>query len=141
MGSIGGGGRYDNLTENFGLKGVSGVGISFGAERIYDVMAKLNLFPDELEHGVKILFCSFDEIGLKYSFNLANQLRKAGIAVDVYPDAVKMQKQLKHADKIGVKYAAIIGENEILSNTITCKNLVSGEQHSVTAEELIKMLR
>jgi histidyl-tRNA synthetase len=140
MGSIGGGGRYANLTENFGLKGVSGVGISFGAERIYDVMAKLNLFPDGLEKGVKILFCSFDEPSLKYSFKIATQLRNAGIAVDVYPDAAKMQKQLKHADKIGVKYAAIIGENEISSNTIMCKNLMSGDQQSITVDELIKML-
>lgn len=140
MGSIGGGGRYDNLTENFGLKGVSGVGISFGAERIYDVLEELKLFPETIEKGVKILFCSFDAPSQAYAFKVVSTLRNQGIPSDIYPDFGKLNKQMKYADQLGIPYVAIIGEDEVYSSTVTYKNLASGEQLTTTIEGLIEAL-
>lgn len=140
MGSIGGGGRYDNLTGAFGLPGVSGVGISLGAERIYDVLNELNGFPKEIDEAVKIIFLSFDASGIKQSFTYATMVRAAGISCDVYPDARQMKKQMNYANNRGIPYAAIIGENEILTNSIMLKNMVNGEQKSVSIDALIEIL-
>jgi histidyl-tRNA synthetase len=141
MGSIGGGGRYDNLTETFGLKGVSGVGMSFGAARIYDVMNELDLFPDNLPLNPAILFVTFDEVAHLYAFDKAQKLRAKGIAADVYPDYGKMKKQIKYADSRGIEYVGIIGDEEMGNKTIMVKNLALGEQSSMTVEELIQKFK
>lgn len=140
MGSIGGGGRYDNLTETFGLKGVSGVGMSFGAARIYDVMNELDLFPNNLPLNPAILFVTFDEASHLYAFDKAQQLRGQGIAADVYPDYGKMKKQMKYADNRGIAYVGIIGDQEITDNKIMVKDLTTGEQKTLSIEELSEKL-
>jgi histidyl-tRNA synthetase len=140
MGSIGGGGRYDDLTSMFGLKGVSGVGVSFGAERIYDVMNELRCFPEQLEHQVQLLLVSFDEATNLHAYNLAHKFRLAGIKTDVYPSPVKMKKQMKYANDTGVSYVGIIGESELRAGFITLKNMVTGHQQEVKSDELIAML-
>lgn len=136
MGSLGGGGRYDNLTGVFGLHGVSGVGISFGADRIYDVMEELKLFPDDLNKAVQALFISLDENSLHWSFQLASQLRKKGIAVDVYPEAAKIKKQFTHAENLSIPFAIIIGEEERQSGQVNIKNQKTGQQLKVNAAEI-----
>jgi histidyl-tRNA synthetase len=136
MGSIGGGGRYDDLTGIFGLKNVSGVGISFGAERIYDVMEELDLFPAETTESLQLLFVSFDEASHRYAFNWLNQVRAAGIRADLYPEPTKMNKQMKYADSRNVKYVAIVGSEEMAGNTVMLKNMKTGEQQPVTFAEL-----
>lgn len=140
MGSLGGGGRYDDLTSTFGLKNVSGVGISFGAARIYDVMNELQLFPDNLPLNPAILFLSFDQKSHLYAFQMASQLRDKGIAADVYPDFGKMKKQMKYADNRGIQMVGIIGDAEMDSNTITVKTLNSGDQQSMTLAQLMDRL-
>jgi len=140
MGSIGGGGRYDDLTGTFGLKGVPGVGISFGAERIYDVMEELALFPETLEHSLKAIFLSHDSESLAYAFNLAGQLRKQGIAVDVYPDTAKMKKQFKYTDDRSFTYALICGETERLQGKVSVKNMKTGDQELMGLAELSRLL-
>ena len=140
MGSIGGGGRYDNLTGIFGLNNVSGVGISFGAERIYDVMEELDLFPNNVEQDIKILFIALDEASHMYAFRQASQLRSVGVACDVYPEPVKMKKQMAYANARNVPYVAIIGESERESNVVTLKNMVSGEQSSLTYDEVLSLM-
>lgn len=141
MGSIGGGGRYDNLTGAFGLSGVSGVGVSLGAERIYDVLNELNAFPKEVDEAVRLIFLSFDEAGIRHAFNHAVRVRAAGIACDVYPEAKQMKKQMNYVNNRGIPFAGIIGENEINTQTIMLKNMVSGDQQAVNIEELISMIR
>lgn len=141
MGSIGGGGRYDNLTGAFGLPGVSGVGVSLGAERIYDVLNELNAFPKEVDEAVRLIFLSFDEAGIRHAFNHAVQVRAAGIACDVYPEAKQMKKQMNYVNNRGIPFAGIIGENEINTQTIMLKDMVSGDQQAVNIEELISMIR
>lgn len=141
MGSICGGGRYDDLTGLFGMKGMSGVGISFGADRIYDVMNELNLFPSSLTKGVKLLFINFGEDEQAFCMNIAHQLRNADIACDIYPSAAKLQKQMKYANDIRAEYTALVGESEMASNQITLKNMESGEQSSHSVEDLIKLLK
>lgn len=141
MGSIGGGGRYDNLTGAFGLLGVSGVGVSLGAERIYDVLNELNGFPKEVDEAVRLIFLCFDEAGIQHAFNHAAKVRAAGLACDVYPEARQMKKQMNYTNNRGIPYAAIIGENEINTQTIMLKNMVSGEQQAVTIEELINLIK
>ena len=136
MGSITGGGRYDNLTGIFGLPGVSGVGISFGADRIYDVLTELNLYPDELER-TRVMFATFGEEELNYALSWAAELRKAGIATEVYPEPAKMKKQMGYADGKQIPFVAIVGGDEMNNNTVMLKNMLTGEQKQVTLEALI----
>ena len=138
--SICGGGRYDDLTGIFGLKDVSGVGISFGADRIFDLMEAKGLFPKNLTQSAKILFANFGEKEMLASLKIANQLRAQNIPCEVYPDAVKMKKQFKYAEDRKIPYLGLIGEDEMANATITVKNLATGEQTSSTLDELLHML-
>lgn len=140
MGSIGGGGRYDDLTGNFGLSGVSGVGISFGAERIYDVMEELNLFPPAGMGTITAIFLAFDEVSHVYAFAEAAKLRNEGISVDIYPEPAKFKKQIKYAGNGNYRYAVIIGESEIAAQTYTIKDLTSGDQSTIGYSEMVAML-
>ena len=140
IGSITGGGRYDNLTGIFGLPNVSGVGISFGADRIYDVLTELNLFPKELQSATQILFATFGTEELHYALRWAKALRAAGKTVEVYPEPTKMKKQMSYADDKKIPFVAIVGGNEIESNTVMIKNMTTGEQKQVTIEELCQIL-
>ncbi|MEY4904244.1 MAG: hypothetical protein RLZZ292_2059 [Bacteroidota bacterium] len=140
MGSIGGGGRYDDLTGVFGLKGVSGVGISFGAERIYDVMEELNLFPTETTNSLKVLFVAFDAATHLFAFDCLTKLRKAGINADLYPEPTKMQKQMKYANARDVPYVAIVGETEMQEGKIMLKNMGTGEQQLLSVAEIIAIV-
>lgn len=140
MGSIGGGGRYNNLTESFGLKDMPGVGISFGAERIYDIMQEMELFPDELGDVAKIIFVYFDKASQHYAFACATAIRNKGIAADIYPEASKIKKQMKYANDRGFKYVGIIGDDEIKNKQITVKKLETGEQQTCDLDEIINLL-
>jgi histidyl-tRNA synthetase len=140
MGSITGGGRYDNLTGVFGLNGVSGVGISFGADRIYDVLNTLQLYPSEALKTTKVLFANLGSTESMHCLSLIQQVRQAGISAELYPDAVKMKKQMSYADSRGIPYVAIVGETEMTNNTITLKNMLSGEQKEVTPQQLVSEL-
>ena len=140
IGSIGGGGRYDDLTGVFGLKGVSGVGISFGFARIYDVMEELNLFPPEVTQSLDVLLVAFDEDSHKYAFEVLSQLRVAGIKADLYPTPAKLKKQMKYANDIKVPKVILIGSEEKETGLLTVKNMVSGEQEKVVVQELIKLM-
>jgi histidyl-tRNA synthetase len=141
MGSIGGGGRYDDLTSGFGLKGMSGVGISLGAERIFDIMEELDKFPKENANLAKILFVAFDDVSHLFAFQAVTKLRQAGINADIYPEAAKMQKQMTYANRRGFHYVGIVGEAEREAGKIMLKNMVSGEQELVDAETIIKQLQ
>ena len=136
MGSIGGGGRYDDLTGIFGIKDMSGVGISFGLDRIYLVIEELNLFPETVTSTSKALFINYGEKEAFYSMKAIKKLRELGINVELYPDAVKVGKQFLHADKRSIKYAIVVGETEMNEDKFALKNLVSGEQVSLSFEEL-----
>jgi histidyl-tRNA synthetase len=136
MGSIGGGGRYDDLTGIFGLKDMSGVGISFGLDRIYLVIEELNLFPETVTSTSKALFINYGKKEAFYSMKAITKLRNFGIKVELYPDAVKVGKQFMHADKRAIKYAVIVGETEMNEGKFALKNLVSGEQMLLNFEEL-----
>jgi histidyl-tRNA synthetase len=136
MGSICGGGRYDDLTGLFGLKGLSGVGISFGADRIYDVLNELDLFPKEVNSGLTVLFVNFGEKEVEKCLELANDLRKKGIDCEIYPSASKLQKQMKYANDRGVKFTILLGENELNNETLVLKNMDSGEQVSLKFKDL-----
>ena len=140
IGSITGGGRYDNLTGIFGLPNVSGVGISFGADRIYDVLTELDLFPKELLSATRVLFATFGDAELQYALGWAKELRARNIAVEVYPEPTKMKKQMGYADDKRIPYVAIVGGNEMETHTVMLKNMASGEQKQVTLEELVKSL-
>jgi len=140
MGSICGGGRYDDLTGIFGLKGVSGVGISFGADRIYDVMTELNAFPANAMQSTKVLFANFGEKEEKYCMRLIRRLRDAGINAEIYPENAKMKKQFKYADDKQIPYVAIVGEDEIEKNVVSLKHMQSGEQMVFSVEDLIQKL-
>ena len=140
-GSICGGGRYDDLTGIFGLKNMSGVGISFGADRIYDVLLETNKFPAELGGSTKLLFANFGEAEALHCLKLLRQVREAGIAAELYPDAVKMAKQFKYADDKGIPYVAIIGGNEMQQGIVTIKDMKSGEQKAVKQEDLIHTIQ
>lgn len=131
IGSITGGGRYDNLTGIFGLPDVSGVGISFGAERIYDVLHQLNLFPENLSLGVDVMFVNFGEKEETHILPILAQLRSKGISAEIYPDAAKMKKQMTYANNTKAHFVAIVGENEMADNNITLKNMRSGDQQTV----------
>ena len=141
MGSITGGGRYDNLTGIFGMPGMSGVGISFGADRIFDVLNQLDLYPENAVEGTKVLFINFGEQETCHALKVLNELRKAGISAEIYPDAVKMKKQMSYANSKHIPFVAFIGEQEIKDNTLTVKNMENGEQTVMTASELIDMLK
>lgn len=138
MGSICGGGRYDDLTGLFGLKGLSGVGISFGADRIYDVMNELNLFPTAALTSTKVLFINFGETEQMHSLKIAKQLREKNIACEVYPSDAKMQKQMKYANDRKIPFVVMIGSKEIESNQVTFKNMESGAQQTAALDQLIK---
>lgn len=141
MGSITGGGRYDNLTGVFGQSGMSGVGISFGAERIFDVLETLDLYPESTHSGTQLLFINFGEKALDYILPLLGELRSEGITAEVYPDDAKMKKQMSYANALSIPYVAFIGDDEIEQHTISVKDMESGEQQSYTTEELIALLR
>ena len=140
IGSITGGGRYDNLTGIFGLPNVSGVGISFGADRIYDVLTELNLFPKALQSTTQILFAAFGDAELTYALKWAKELRQAGKAVEVYPEPAKMKKQMSYADAKQIPFVAIVGGDEMAQNKVMLKNMTTGEQKLVTLEELCTIL-
>lgn len=141
IGSITGGGRYDNLTGVFGMPGLSGVGISFGADRIYDVLNQLDLYPAEISAAVKVLFINFGEAEARMAEKTIASLRRAGISAQLYPDAAKMKKQMNYANAEGVAYVAIIGEDELASGTVTLKDMSTGEQQRLTPAELVEALR
>lgn len=137
MGSITGGGRYDNLTGIFGMPGLSGVGISFGADRIYDVLNALDLYPKEATTATQLLFINFGEKETAYCLPIASMARKAGIRTEIYPDKAKMKKQMGYANAKGIAFVALAGDDEISQSKITLKNMASGEQKLVSPEELV----
>ena len=140
IGSICGGGRYDDLTGIFGLPNMSGVGISFGADRIYDVLAGLDLFPKDAAAAAKVLFTNMGEREVAYTIPVAASLRDAGIACEIYPDNTKLKKQFEYADRRGIPYLAIVGDQEMAEGTVMLKNLASGEQKPVAKEALADLL-
>jgi len=140
IGSICGGGRYDNLTGIFGLPGMSGVGISFGADRIYDVMKELSLFPVDIQSSVKALFVNFGKEEEKFCLKVLAKLRAAGIPSELYPEPAKMKKQMEYADRKNIPYVILFGKDEMESGSIKVKNMESGEQKFCTVDELIKLL-
>lgn len=140
MGSITGGGRYDNLTGVFGMPGVSGVGISFGADRIYDVLNTLNLYPKDALRATKVLFTNFGDKECAYCLPLVRQVRKAGIAAEMYPEATKIKKQLSYANARQMEFVAMAGESEMETNSVTLRNMITGEQQKVPVVELVSFL-
>ncbi len=133
MGSIGGGGRYDDLTGLFGLPGISGVGISFGVDRIYDVLEELKLFPETAQQSTRVLFLNLGEANARAAFGHVQALRNKGIAAEIYHESSKMDKQMKYADKRGIPFVAIIGESELQENLVSIKNLQTGQQEKIAA--------
>ncbi len=140
MGSISGGGRYDNLTGIFGLQGVSGVGISFGADRIYDVLTELNLFPERNVDSTEVIFLNFGNNEERYCLPYLQQLRRNGINAEIYPDSAKIQKQMKYADQRGIPVVVMAGEDEMNNKTFTVKWMKEGRQENVSAEELLNKI-
>ena len=141
IGSITGGGRYDNLTGVFGLDGVSGVGISFGADRIYDVLNQLDLYPNDALKTTQLLFVNFGDREENYLFPLISEVRKAGIRTELYPEAAKIKKQMSYADSKKIPFVAIVGETEMNEGKINLKNMLTGEQSLLTLEETIDRLQ
>lgn len=141
MGSITGGGRYDNLTGIFGLPGLSGVGISFGADRIYDVLNALDLYPKEAVNSTQVLFINFGETETAYCLPIVGKLRQAGIRSEIFPDKAKMKKQMSYANAKNIPFVVLAGENEMAAGKVTLKNMESGEQTLVTAEKLIATVK
>ena len=141
MGSITGGGRYDNLTGIFGLPGLSGVGISFGADRIYDVQNALDLYPKEAVNSTQVLFINFGETETAYCLPIVGKLRQAGIRSEIFPDKAKMKKQMSYANAKNIPFVVLAGENEMAAGKVTLKNMESGDQTLVTAEELIATVK
>ena len=137
MGSITGGGRYDNLTGIFGMPDVSGVGISFGADRIYDVLTELNLYPESMMDSTQVLFVTFGDAELRYALKWAKPLRENGVRVEVYPEPAKMKKQMGYADAKHIPYVAIVGGNEMETNTVMLKNMATGEQQPIELAQLL----
>jgi histidyl-tRNA synthetase len=140
MGSIGGGGRYDDLTGIFGLKDMPGIGISFGLDRIYLVLEELDLFPSLEADFTQVLFANFGEREADYCLKVLRDLRKAGINSELYPDPAKMKKQMNYANKKGIPYVVLVGEDEINSGLLTVKNMNDGSQSNVNVAEMIKLL-
>lgn len=141
MGSIGGGGRYDDLTGIFGMKNVSGVGISFGLDRIYLVIEELGLFPETVTKNIEVLFINFGDDEALFSLKAIKQLRLQGINAELYPDAAKMKKQMNHANKREIPFVVLVGDEEMKSNTFTLKNMNSGEQFKLSLQELINHIK
>ena len=141
FGSIGGGGRYDDLTSMFGLNDVSGVGISFGVDRICLVLQELNLFPELIKNSTQLMFVNFGVNEASYCMNLLNQLRDSGVNSEIYPTAAKMKKQMNYADKKGVQYVVLVGENEMKSGTLSVKNMSDGTQKSMKIQDLLLLLK
>ncbi|GAA4818827.1 histidine--tRNA ligase [Litoribaculum gwangyangense] len=141
MGSIGGGGRYDDLTGIFGMPHMSGVGISFGLDRIYLVLEELNLFPETVSKSVEVLFINFGDKEALFCLKAIKKLRLQGVNAELYPDSAKMKKQMNHANKRNIPFVVLVGEEEIKSNNYSLKNMVSGEQFKVSLEALVKHLK
>ncbi|WP_158825919.1 histidine--tRNA ligase [Mucilaginibacter lacusdianchii] len=141
MGSIGGGGRYDDLTGMFGLKGLTGAGISFGADRIYDVLEELNLFPQASNQTTRVLICPFDKDGEIYALPLLQQLRTQGINAELYPAGAKIKKQLDYANNKNIPYAVMIGSDEMQSGLLTVKDMVKGEQEKLNTDAIIEKVK
>ena len=141
IGSITGGGRYDNLTGVFGMPGLSGVGISFGADRIYDVMNQLNLYPEEISESVRVMFVNFGKAEAQQCLKYVKALREAGVPAELYPDAVKLKKQMSRADEDHIPFVAIVGETELQDGTIMLKNMISGTQEKLTIDEVIMAVK
>ena len=141
IGSISGGGRYDNLTGVFGMSGMSGVGISFGADRIYDVLNQLDLYPKEAVNATQLLFVNFGDKEAAYCLPVLSQARDAGIRAEIYPDSAKMKKQMSYANDKNIPFVAIVGENEMNEGKLTLKNMTTGEQSLVTPEELLAAIK
>ena len=141
MGSISGGGRYDNLTGIFGMPGLSGVGISFGADRIYDVLNALNLYPEDTIETTRVMFVNFGEKETACCMQLASALRRNGIAVEIYPDNTKMKKQMAYANAKNIPFVAMVGENEMATSEVSLKNMVTGEQQTVAFDELESLIK
>jgi histidyl-tRNA synthetase len=140
IGSITGGGRYDDLTGIFGLKDVSGVGISFGADRIFDVMNQLELYPPEVTTTTQLMFVNFGAKEAAHCLKLAGELRKQGLKVEVYPDSAKMKKQMTYANKKDIRFVALVGDEEINSGSVTLKNMKSGDQKTVKPVDIIEFI-
>ena len=141
IGSISGGGRYDNLTGSFGMPGLSGVGISFGVDRIYDVMEELGLFSENQTITTQIMLTNFDKEAQKYGLGILTQLRKAGVKAEMYPDASKLKKQFDYADRKKIPYVVIIGSEEMESGVLSIKNMQSGEQQKLTIAEILMLFQ
>jgi len=140
IGSITGGGRYDNLTGIFGMPGLSGVGISFGADRIFDVLNQLDLYPKSAVNTTQLLFVNFGEAEADFCLKVLQKVRAAGIRAEIYPDAAKMKKQMSYANAKAIPFVALVGENEMAEQKVTLKNMETGDQQLLTAEELVKCL-
>jgi histidyl-tRNA synthetase len=141
IGSICGGGRYDNLTGVFGMEGVSGVGVSFGADRIYDVLSQLNLFDAQAVPGTQVLILNFGNEEARFALKIRDQLTYLGISSEIYPDPVKLKKQMSYADTRKIPYILIAGEEEIRNNLVTVKIMSSGEQKKMTPDDLLSFLK
>lgn len=141
MGSITGGGRYDNLTGIFGMPGISGVGISFGADRIYDVLNTLDLYPKEITTNTQLLFINFGNKEAEYCMPIVSKSRANGIRTELFPDAAKMKKQMSYANANNIPFVALAGDDEIQKGVVTLKNMETGEQKQVTADELISIVK
>ncbi len=141
VGSIAGGGRYDDLTAVFGMKGMSGVGFSFGADRIYDLLEARNDFPTDQISGTELFFVNFGESEADYCHALMGSIRKAGIRAELYPDAAKLKKQMKYANDKQIPFVAMVGEDELRNGTVSLKNMSTGEQQTVAKEQIIKLIR
>ena len=141
MGSITGGGRYDNLTGIFGMPGLSGVGISFGADRIYDVLNTLNLYPQETLNATQLLFINFGQQETNYCLPILAEARAQGIRTEIFPDAVKMKKQMSYANAKHIPFVALVGENEMQEGKVMLKHMESGTQQLVSPEELINIVK
>jgi histidyl-tRNA synthetase len=141
MGSISGGGRYDNLTGIFGMPGLSGVGISFGVDRIYDVLNALDLYPKDSLNTTQVLFINFGEKETAYCLPIINKVRANGIRAEIYPDAAKMKKQMSYANAKQIPFVVLAGDNEMAAGKVTLKNMETGEQQLLSTEELINAIQ
>jgi histidyl-tRNA synthetase len=140
MGSIGGGGRYDDLTGMFGLKGLTGVGVSFGADRIYDVLEELKLFPETTNQTTRVLICCFDKTGETYALSFLQELRSRNISAELYPAGAKIKKQLDYANNKNIPYTIVIGSDEMESGMLTFKNMQTGDQEKLSTEMIVALL-
>ena len=140
MGSIGGGGRYDDLTGMFGKEGLTGVGISFGADRIYDVLEELNLFPNDVIESTKVLICVFGQAEEQFALPILNQLRKNNISAELFPFGAKMKKQMQYANDKNIPFVVVIGGDEMQSGLLSLKDMESGVQTKVCVDELLQQM-